>query len=380
MAIGLVLALVAVTAASSLLIARAISNGFPNRVIVNVPSTFPEPSLPGQPSTPAVSSLAALLTVLTAAPDTPGVTVDQALAARIVDNLWPVREQALDSYDLSTLADFETGSALQGDTAVLAARACGCPDPLPRPVSSRNLFVPRESAYPAWFISELTTSPVNGSSPDVSLMVFTRASAATHWMVRLETGYSFASGDAWIYATPEAIPGGFDLPTPIRNELPGDLAAYYQHWASDGTAPTSPFAPGVFTSAQGQTQAALDQSFTAAGQVHRVVYTIDLAGDGVWSVAANNVRERPVYGWGLTCGTVRYEAVTSLAKGAAPMIQPADLSTWGSSVPAGQYTRITQWGLHESCVLDDAADIPFIVLGHNGGVIRSTGVLVGGSI
>jgi hypothetical protein len=384
MAIGLVLALVAVTAASSLLIARAIGNGFPNHAIVNVPSTFPStfpaPSLPGQPSTPAVSSLAALLTLLTAAPETPGVTVDQALAARIVDTLWPVREQALDSYDLSTLADFEAGSALQGDTAVLAARACGCPDPLPRPVASRNLFVPRESAYPAWFISELTTSPVNGSSPDVSLMVFTRASAAAHWMVSLETGYSFASGDAWIYATPEAIPGGFDLPTPTRNELPGDLAAYYQHWASVGTAPTSPFAAGVFTSAQGQTQVALDRSFTAAGRVHRVVYSIDLAGDGVWSVAANNVREQPVYGWGLTCGTVRYEAVTSLAKGAAPMIQPADLSTWGASVPAGQYTLITQWGLHESCVLDDAAGIPFIVLGHNGGVIRSTGVLAGGSI
>src|SRR5450631_1071447 len=53
MAIGLVLALVAVTAASSLLIARAIGNGFPNHAIVNVPSTFPStfpaPSLPGQP-------------------------------------------------------------------------------------------------------------------------------------------------------------------------------------------------------------------------------------------------------------------------------------------------------------------------------------------
>ena len=118
---------------------------------------------------------------------------------------------------------------------------------------------------------------------------------------------------------------------------------------------------------------------SALGRCIESSTSIDLAGDGVWSVAANNVREQPVYGWGLTCGTVRYEAVTTLAKGAMPMIQPGDLSNWGPSVPAGQYTRITHWGLHESCVLDDAAGIPFIVLGHNRGVIRSTGVVAGGS-
>jgi hypothetical protein len=377
LAIGIVFALVVVTATGALLIARAVGSGFPDHAPLSIPSIVPVESPAARPVPPSGSSLTALHTLLSATPTTPGATIDPQLAARIVDTLWPIREQALDTNDVGTLAGFETGSALQGDTADQVTITCGCSGPLPRPVATQYLFVPKQSAYPSWFISELTTSPVEGSSPDVSLMVFTRASPATQWMVSLETGYSFASGAAWVYATPEAMAGGFDLPTPTRNELPGDLAAYYQYWANAGSAPTSPFAPGVFTSAIGQTQAKLDTTLAGEGQVHRVVYSIDLAHDGVWSVAANNVAEQPVYGWGLTCGTVRYEAVTTLASGAAPMVQPVDRSTWGSTLTPGRYTEITQWGLHESCFLDDTAGVPFIVLGHNGGVIRSVGVSAG---
>jgi len=367
------------TAAGSLVIARLVASHFPVHAI-DVPSTFPE-TAPPQSTPQGVPSLTSLLTLLASAPATPGVTVDPGQAARIVDTLWPVREQTLDTDDISTLGDFETGSALQGDTAGLAATACGCPDPQPRPIATRNLFVPRQSTYPSWFISEVTTSSVEGSSPDVSLMVLTRASAQTSWMVSLETGYSFATGNAWVYATPASMTGGYDLPMAPRNQLPADLAAYYQHWADDGTAPpTTPFAAGVFTSAIGQTQAALDKTLAAEGQVHHVVYSYDLVHDGDWAVAANNVEEETGYGWALSCGTVRYEAVTTLATGAQPMVQPPDLSTWGSTLAAGQYTKITQWGLHESCFLDDPDGVPYLVLGHNGGVVRSAGVSAGGSV
>ena len=156
--------------------------------------------------------------------------------------------------------------------------------------------------------------------------------------------------------------------------MPGDLAAYYQHWATDGTAPTSPFAPGVFTSSVGQTQVATDKTYASEGAVHRVTYSVDLAGDGVWSASANNDRDQPSYGWTLTCGTEHYVSVTTLAKGATPIVQPVDLSAWGSTLPPGQYTSVTQWGLHESCFMDDPYGTPYIVMGHEGGVTRSTGV------
>jgi len=379
LAIALVVSLIGLTAAGSLLIAHAIGGALPNRALLTIPNVGPAESSPalmpsGESSPPGEPGVASLLGVLSDTPQTPGVTIDRSLAMRIVDTLWPVREQAIDTDDATPLAGFETGSALQGDTAGLAARACGCNDYTPRTIATHNLFIPRETAYPAWFIDELTTGPVDVTSSDVSLMVFTRASAAAHWMLALETGYSIGAPTAWVYATPETMASGFDLPSPVHNELPGDLAAYYQHWATDGTAPTSPFAPGVFTSAIGQAQVAADKSYAAAGQVHRVSDSVDVAADGVWSASANNVRDQPSYGWTLTCGTERYEAVTTPAKGAAPIIQPPDLSTWGSTLPAGRYTSVTQWGLHESCFLDDPYGTPYIVLGHQGGVIRSAGV------
>lgn len=379
LAIALVLSLIGLTAAGSLLIAHVISNAVPNHALLNIPNVGPAASPPGplpsgESPPPGDSTVASLLGVLSATPETPGVTIDQALAMRIVDTMWPVREQALDTDDGAPLAGFETGSALAGDPADLLARACGCNDYTPRTIATHDLFVPKQTAYPAWFIAELTTGPVDVTSSDVSLMVFTRASAAAHWMLSLETGYSIGAPTAWVYATPETMTSGFDLPSPVHNELPGDLAAYYQHWAADGTAPTSPFAPGVFTSAVGQTQVATDKTYAAEGQLHRVSYSVDLTADGVWSASANNDRDQPSYGWTLTCGTEHYVSVTTLAKGATPIVQPADLSTWGSTLPPGQYTSVTQWGLHESCFMDDPYGTPYIVLGHEGGVTRSTGV------
>jgi hypothetical protein len=365
------------TAAGSLGIARAIATGFPTHFSANDPPLPPDVSPPAGATSPgAVPTVATLLAVLNTTPATPGVTVDPAQAGLIVDTMWPVRETALDSDNLGTLATFESGIALQGDTAELAASACGCPPPPPRPIATRRLFVPKQSAYPSWFMSELTTSPVAGSPADVSFMVFTRASPEAHWMLTLETEYAFATGGAWVYATPASLSGGFDLPSPPHNELPADLGAYYEQWADTGVAPpTSPFASGVFTSSLGQMQATQDEALAAEGLVHRVAYSADVAQDGDWTVAANNLKADPDFGWALSCGTVRYEAVTTLAPGAAAMLQPADRSTWGTTLAPGQYKSITQWGLHETCFLDDLAGIPYLVLGHNGGVVRSTGVL-----
>jgi hypothetical protein len=376
LALGLVFALMVVTAAGTLGIARAIATRFPTQLSANNPAIFPAVSPPDETSPGEVPSVATLLTALNATPATPGVTIDPALAQRIVDTTWPVREAALAGNDPRRLEPFETGTALQGDTAEIAANACGC-NLQPRPLAVRDLFVPRQNTYPAWFVSEVTTNPIAGVPAVVSFLVFTRDSLAAHWMLSLETEYPFAEGRAaWIYATPASMMGGFDLPSPPHNELPADLGAYYEHWADTGLAPpTSPFASGAFTTSIGQAQVKEDETLAAEGEIHRVTYSVDVAQDGDWTVAANNVTSQPTYGWALSCGTVRYEAVTTPAPGAGPILQPADRSTWGATLLPGQYTRITQWGLHETCFLDDLDGIPYLVLGHDGGVIRSAGVL-----
>jgi hypothetical protein len=360
------------TAAGSLGIARAIATA---HFATDGPAIFPAASPPDEATPPGqVASVATLLTTLDATPATPGVTVDPTLARRIVDTMWPVREAALASADPENLAAFENGAALQGDAAEMAANACGC-SLQPRQLAVRNLFVPRQSTYPAWFMSEVGTAPINGLPAGVSFMVFTRTSVTAHWMLSLETEYSVASGGAWVYADPASLAGGFDLPSPPHNELPADLGAYYQHWANAGTAPpTSPFASGPFTTSIGQAQVKEDVGLAAEGERHRVTYSVDIAQDGVWTAAADNVKAQPPFGWALSCGTVRYEAVTTLAPGASPILQPADQSSWGATLAPGQYTSVTQWGLHEACFLDDLAGIPYLVLGHDGGVIRSIGV------
>ena len=351
----------------------------PNHALLNIPNVAPAASTPGplpsgESSPPSDTSVASLLGVLSATPQTPGVTIDQSLAMRIVNSMWPVREQALDTDDATPLSGFETGSALQGDTADLLARACGCNDYTARTIATHDLFVPRQTAYPAWFIAELTTGPVDVTSSDVSLMVFTRASAAAHWMLRSRL-VTRRTPTAWVYATPETMTSGFDLPSPTHNELPGDLAAYYQHWATDGTAPTSPFAPGVFTSSVGQTQVATDKTYASEGAgAPRHLLGRPGRRRRTGRPSANNDRDQPSYGWTLTCGTEHYVSVTALAKGATPIVQPVDLSAWGSTLPPGQYTSVTQWGLHESCFMDDPYGTPYIVMGHEGGVTRSTGV------
>jgi hypothetical protein len=374
LAFGLVFAMMVATAAGSLGIARVIATGFPAHLAANNPAIFPA-SPPDEATPPGdVPSVATLLTALDATPATPGVTVDPALAQRIVDTMWPVREAALAGDDPRRLAPFETGTALEGDTAEITANACGC-NLQPRPLAVRNLFVPRRNSYPAWFVSEVTTGSTAGSPAVVSFLVFTRDSMSTHWMLSLETEYAFAKGGAWVYATPASLAGGFDLPSPPHNELPADLGAYYEHWVDTGMPPpTSPFASGAFTTSLGQTQVKEDETLAAAGEIHRVTYSVDVAQDGDWTVAANNIKAQPTYGWALSCGTVRYEAVTTLAPGAPAILQPADRSAWGATLAPGQYSRVTQWGLHETCFLDDLDGIPYLVLGHDGGVIRSAGV------
>jgi len=383
--VALIGALVGVTIAGSFALSRFVAahvgvQGALERRPLAPPvlPTLPPRTPAARETPPSDTALAALSAVLNATPATPGVTIDQTLAHQIVVSLWPVREEALVTADFTTIGQFETGVALEGDPSEWAAPPCGCPDPLPRPIASINLFVPRQTAYPSSFLAEVTTASVDGSLPDLSFMVLTRSSAHAHWMLALETGYSFA-GSAWVYATPPVAAGGFDRATPnvgVKfSALPADLAAYYQHWEDSGTPPKrTPFGPGVFTSQVGQQDVANVKSFAGKGAVHHVIFSADPAQDGDWAFASNDVKEQPPDGWVLSCGTVRYVATTTINAAAAPLIQPSDLSTWGPTLPAGQYTKITQWGLHESCVLADADGVPFLVLGRNGGVTRSAGV------
>jgi hypothetical protein len=379
-AVALILALVAATLTGSLLVSRLIGAAV-SVTVRDDPTTLTLPSLPSEPRPPDAADLAALQSLLLATPSTAGVTVDEMQARGIVEALWPIREHDIDTARVAAFGSYERGVALEGDATRYASGPCGCAAARPRSITSLYLFVPRQTAYPADFLAEVTTQSLAGAQPGVVFMVFTRPSAVARWEVSLATGYATAANTpVQAYVVPARATDGFDAAASTNgtdvSALPADLAAYYQHWASTGSAPPDPtFAPGLFTSYQGGKIFTFGETVVFAG-LHREVYSAGTPADGEWSFAADSLDETPADGWLLSCGTVRYEDFSTAARGVKPLTQPPDLSIWGPSLPAGQYSQVTQSGLHESCFLSDPTGAPTIVLGTDGGASRSTGVPV----
>jgi hypothetical protein len=368
-----VLALIAVTAAGSVLLSRVIAADI-SAHIRNAPSTL------RLPVAPSPSGIAAIPALLDATPSTPGVTVDEALAHQIVTALWPVREEAIDTGDVALLSTFETGAALEGDTAMYGDRLCGCSTPFPRTMQWLDLFVPRQTTYPADFLAEVPIEATFGRDPGVAFLVFVRASAQSRWSVTLSTGYSIhTTGPPEIYVGP-APSGAFTIPLPGTkvdlDALPAGLAAYYAYWSiNDKAPPGTMFAPGFVTSGKGSDVFDHGETDGVDGP-HRVAYTADPTTDGEWSFGGQRFDVTPHLGWILSCGTVRYEDVFTAGKGAAPLSQPLNQSSWGATLLAGSYSQITQWGVHESCFMIDPAGGPTVVLGIDGGTTRSSGIPV----
>jgi hypothetical protein len=379
-AFGLILAMVAATIAGSLLFTRLIGAAVAITVRQD-PSTVRLPVLPAAPRRPTAADVAAMRSLLTATPSTPGVAIDETLAHQIATAVWPVREQAIDTADVASLSTFESGAALEGDTSLYGTRHCGCTIPPARAMEGLYVFVPKQATFPADFLAEVTMPSVGvGGNAGVELLVFSRTSALTQWSVTLATGYENNSiGPPLVYVTP--VPSaGFNAALPATHidldALPADLAAYYEHWATAGTAPADPqFAPGYFTSYKGG-DVSVHGETNGVGGMHHTVYSADPATDGEWSFAGESFEQAPQDGWILSCGTVRYEDVSTAAVNGALLNQPPDASTWGPTLPPGRYSQITQWGLHESCFVISPTGAPTLVLGIDGGPTRSTGVFV----
>jgi hypothetical protein len=378
-AFGLVLALVAVTGAGSVLVTRLVAAGI-SMHIGNDRAGLRFPPSPSGPTAPGAADVVAMHSLLESTPTTPGVTVDKALAEKIVTALWPIRERAIYTRDLTLLSTFETGAALEGDTAMYGGQPCGCAGPLPRAAQWFDLFVPRQTAYPANFLVEVPIEATYGRDPGVEFLAFSRVSALSLWNVVLATGYQLhTSGPPEIGVAP-APAGTFTIPLPPTKAdlaaLPAHLAAYYGYWALHGKAPSrTMFAPGFFTSQKGSDVFVHGETDGVDG-IHHVLYSVDSKTDAEWSFGGQRFDVTPHQGWILSCGTVRYEDVFTAATGGAPLSQPLNLSSWGPTLAAGRYSQITQLGIHESCFVTDPSGGPTIVLGSDGGTTRSSGVAV----
>jgi hypothetical protein len=312
--------------------------------------------------------------ILSAPPATPGSLVDSTEAARVLDAMWSLREQALADRDASAVARLETGPAAQWD---MVRCTFGCPAPQPRPMLDTRLFVPRQSAYPAAFLAEVRTTTDDHLTAYIEIMVFVRQGAAHPWMVALDTGYS---GFNQMAGAPASDSSGFDQAAPVfpgidPSALPGRLASYWQHWKDVGGPPSgSDFDHGVWTDLQGQHLYAYRQQLLANGEVEHATYSADPSSDGEWTFALDeNANGHSYTGWAISCGTVLYTAVITPGPGSA-LIQPADQSEWGTLLQPGSYAQITNKGLHQSCFLLQPGYTTIGVVGGNGDVIQVTGI------
>ncbi|HEV7679247.1 MAG TPA: hypothetical protein VGQ42_11825 [Candidatus Dormibacteraeota bacterium] len=334
------------------------------------------------PPTPLPDPATALAPVRGITASTTGVIIDQPSADTFVRAFWPVRENALSHADPKAVRTLENGPAGEWD-----AIGCtmGCAPPAPRNIRDMHLFVPRQNAYPARFMAQVLTTEYHTVAPLVETMIFTRQSAAATWFLSFDTSYSNVD-TIDEFAHPDTS-SAFDSqpaidPAANVDGLPALLAAYWQHWKEQGSAPVgSDFLPGAFTTEQGQQIAATRTDMHKAGIEEHATYTASPVRDGVWSFAVNyHSPSSTIDDAVLTCGTVRYTAVSTPAPPSPAIDHRELLDGYGSLLAPGRYSSVTLSGLHQSCFLTHEAQPWILVEGSNGKQTRVVGIPLNGGI
>ena len=313
----------------------------------------------------------------TAAPSLPDVVMDASDAETLVRAYWPARERALADHDRLAVRELETGAAAQWDGVGCTV---GCAPPSPRTIEDLNLFVPRQTAYPAAFMAEVLTTQFHSSGHMVEIMVFNRPSKQQPWSLALDTGYT---GADHLGEFPVPVEGGaFDADAPAvpgvdQPGLPRLFAAYLQHWIDHASAPANtPLGAGPFTTAVGQALHEQTLEDRARGIADTVAYTADPTTDGVWTFAVkeeqSGAETRP---FAMTCGTVRYTASAVSTRSGGTLVQDQGFSPFGTLLAPGGYASVTEQGLHQNCFVSAAGVAQIIVAGNNGSAVAVSGAI-----
>ena len=335
-------------------------------IVLVVGSTPQEGGFPPNAPPLAVGKAAPLPRVLALAPPASGPLVTPALARRVVNAVWPLRDRALAGRNLATVRAVESGPALAVDVARM--REGGAPNrPTPDRVAPSGLvvYVPRQTAWPVRFLAEVPTT--SAARPFLEFVIFTRAAARSRWHVVYDTGFSAKPG-----GTVAPDPGvfdaeGYDLVPAGELRADGavpDLARYWQSWRDDPNPPSAlpPFAPGTWTTEYGQSVADRQDRIGDNGLPEHIVYADKPAPAGdLWTFG--------VWGEELVCSPMHQ--VTTWT---GPAHQDANRQKWGPDLAPGVYRTVTAEILREACVLVPRASGALVAFGADRWVVRLTGV------
>lgn len=348
-----VVALLLVATAGVLWAAPRVVNAA-NSIATAISNLGAPPSLPSGPPQPPPAGAYAT-------PSTPGVVVDLATAQKVFSTEWPLRSEALSSYDLPTLARIERGAALEGDVAWVD---CGCELTTPAPLNPPRLFTAaQQSSYPATFLAEVQVDR-SGYVPELTDLVFRRAGPRAPWLIVFSTTYKWGQYPLLSTADDFSSPPSPSSLLAYEETLPGALAQYWQTWKDTGRAPqVTPFINAGYLLSHGTGIANAQDYWHAHANIETTDYYSGVGTDGSYAFATN-------YGIVL-CTTVRWTSTIRATSTQSSIYQPLSRDEVAPQVPPGNYRWVRQLGLRESCFWAAPRTLPS-VLGERGGIYSGT--------
>jgi len=331
--------------------------------------TVSRPLIAGITVVVVAGAAGALATFLHKSSSDGGNLVTTAAAAGALKAYWPVHEQALVDGDLAKLASLDADSAAEWEKGAVA---CGCYHiDEPRPLKSASYLIPKQTAYPAFFMAEATET--YQGVDHVDLLVFTKQNAQESWLVSEESGFSPS-----VIAASKVAPaaGNAAAPTAAQHaratKAAADLATFWQEAKNNSDLPDA----NTFDTA-GQTGQRL-ASLMASGQDE--VQGNGLLGHYTFSASSTD----PLFevttadGSDLACQPLRESVVYTPPPGYA-VHQDADQHEWGKLLPPGDYASLTSRDAWQTCFLiSPNAQDSIVVFDSDTGGATPTGTAIAG--
>jgi hypothetical protein len=324
------------------------SIGHDNSAAAPPPIQLALPQVPVTSPSPATHVGSVRSATMSANRTSDGTVVNTALAKQILHRYWPVHEHALVDRDLPALRRMSAGPARRWEQASVS---CGClAVQSARPLLTAAYFVPRQTTYPASFVTEAQTQADGVYWAE--LLVFTKHAAGAPWRVTEDSGFGPPPGVAPQLGTPINDSQGYDEPVPT--------------WQRDRARQVAARFANVWQRAKDTGRIPRHTGFELDGANSR---TAEIASHRQGRIQANGLighfrfstsRREPLVDVTDSERTLACEPILETVHYTAPpgrsILQDSARLNWGPRVPPGDYQHLTSTDVWQTCFLIPATD------------------------
>jgi len=294
------------------------------------------------------------------APGRPVITPAQA--ATVLAAFWAVHAQAVVAGDLAALRRLDTGPAATWETGALS---CGCLLRAPLTLVAARYFVPRQTHYPAYFVTEAEEG--YEGQRGAAVLVFTKAAAEQPWLVAEHSAYDVGAGQGLALGVPVTGPGGYvAAPTPAQHQVAvtaaAQLAATWQAAKDSGSVPGgSEFLIAGDLAERLRQITAFRQGAVQVNGAIGVYRFYASATDPLAEVGIGG-------GYALACQAVRETVVYRPRTASGALVQDQARGNWGQLLPPGVYPSLTSRDAWQTCfVIAPQPTRPILVIDQSSG-------------